>query len=197
MIDRDVRNKAIPLLIQYKRDGFSDRPLKAPWPKSSDPALSEILLHLLPKPKAKSRSHLPTIAVPYTSAEEKKATIYRCILFLESNLEYPWPAERHRYRIFSALVLLILGGLVLASLRLKMHGHIHFVVLLVGGVLNYFWARASRRSIARGNFKVWPFFASADFERERERVELQKTFGLADYWRPIEAGSSLNPKSEV
>jgi hypothetical protein len=184
MIDRDARNKAVVLLRDYQIGKRTEAELKRSWPgKTSDPALPEILLGILPS------SHYKNFKVKEleVSPEERGIRVYRSLIFLESNLPYAWPLDGGFMTWMSLVVLVFVAGIIGVGIYFKAGTHFHYIVGLGVWVVGLLVKRRHERKKALGNYEVWPFLNRGEYEQELERIELIKGFGQADYWGQIGA----------
>ncbi|MGY0800188.1 hypothetical protein ACW7G0_14210, partial [Lysobacter sp. A286] len=104
-------------------------------PKSEDPAIREIYGQFLWLLYGDLREH--RLSRPDKLSSQHRETAARCILFLKSNLAYPWPVLSR-----TRTALLTLGNL----LTLGMAGRIYF-----------------RRVSSAGDMSYWPFLSESQY----------------------------------
>lgn len=135
MVDRGARHVAAEALREFVQGSISNRAYERKFPRSKgDPALSGIYSHVW---YCYSDTSEHTLTGKHALTEEGRAFIERCLLFLNSDLEFRWPPTR--LRIWYPLLRLV--GL--------------------GRIVN----RQLEREMSIGDVAVWPFLKRAEYEQ--------------------------------
>jgi len=145
MIDRALRDKAAVLIRRLGDGMITSDEFEDEWPRPSDDRALKAIAATLWGAYSDISSH--KLEGSYALNEYGRALFDRCILFLESDLEYAWPRNRlyGEKGIPLTIVVLSLGMLFPLYLMQKRH----YV-----------------EQEAAGDRHAWPFIRRLDYERE-------------------------------
>jgi hypothetical protein len=165
MVDRTARDRAADVVEKYLRGQITLTDLCKILPaKSNDAALAEIGYHIQficeDFQIVDGRSGLPAFV---------RSCCERSVLFLKSDLEWPWPSDRLWPRV---LCLLAAVAAITAIFVFPSKSIAVFCGLATAAIL-YLMPRAPR------TIGYWPFRSLKDFEAEFARAQKSNTTGMA------------------
>jgi hypothetical protein len=141
MIDRQARDSAANALRDFMKGSISNRECERRYPRSKgDPAVWSIYSYIW---FFYSDSSEHVLSGKHSLTQEGLAFMERCLLFLQSDLDFQWPNTKV---------------------------HIWYPVLRLiglGGIVN----RRIEKQMSVGDKEVWPFLRKADYDMMRVKGE--------------------------
>lgn len=156
-LDLDSRRQFAILIRQFMNCeinsvNFSESEVRFECMESEDPALKAIDGMLW---SSYSEEWPHKLSGKHSLTKEGVEMYNRCLLFLESDLEFEWPDEGRQFQQFRC-------GRVLGELTLGL-------TYLVDGFLDKRSKAFMDNYRKAGEFEVWPFIRRSDYERELQR----------------------------